>query len=50
MGLEKPEVAARMTELGARPLPGTPEVYQARNVTEFKRLGELIRRIGVRAE
>nr|WP_248291390.1 tripartite tricarboxylate transporter substrate binding protein [Neoroseomonas marina] len=49
-GLEKPEIAARMAELGARPLPGTPEVYQARNEREFVRLGDLIRRVGIRAE
>ncbi|MBR0649387.1 tripartite tricarboxylate transporter substrate binding protein [Roseomonas terrae] len=49
-GLEKPETAARMAELGARPLPGTPEVYQARNEREFVRLGDLIRRVGIRAE
>lgn len=49
-GLEKPEIVARMAELGARPLPGTPEVYQARNEREFVRLGELIRRVGIRAE
>ena len=48
--LEKPEIVARMAELGARPLPGSPEVYQARNEREFVRLGELIRRVGIRAE
>ncbi len=49
-GLEKPQTAARLLELGARPLPGPPEVYQARNVAEFARLGDLIRRVGIRAE
>jgi tripartite-type tricarboxylate transporter receptor subunit TctC len=49
-GLEKPEIVTRMAELGARPLPGAPEVYQARNEREFVRLGELIRRIGIRAD
>ena len=49
-GLEKPETVSRMAELGARPLPGTPEVYQARNEREFVRLGDLIRRVGIRAE
>lgn len=49
-GLEKPEIVSRMAELGARPLPGTPEVYQARNEREFVRLGDLIRRVGIRAE
>lgn len=49
-GLESPAVAARIAEMGARPLPGTPEVYQARNAAEFVRLGELIRRIGIRPE
>lgn len=49
-GLEKPETVARMAELGARPLPGPPEVYQARNEREFVRLGDLIRRVGIRAE
>ncbi len=49
-GLTKPETVSRMAELGARPLPGTPEVYQARNEREFVRLGDLIRRVGIRAE
>ncbi|MDB5414023.1 MAG: tripartite tricarboxylate transporter substrate binding protein [Rubritepida sp.] len=49
-GLEKPATVSRMAELGAMPLPGTPEVYQARNVAEFARLGDLIRRAGIRAE
>ncbi|MBW6399701.1 tripartite tricarboxylate transporter substrate binding protein [Roseomonas sp. HJA6] len=50
VGLSKPETASRMAELGARPLPGSPEVYQARNEREFVRLGDLIRRVGIRAE
>lgn len=49
-GLSKPETVARLRELGATPLPGTPEEYQARNAAESARLGELIRRIGIRAE
>jgi tripartite-type tricarboxylate transporter receptor subunit TctC len=49
-GLEKPETVSRLAELGARPLPGPPEVYQARNEREFTRLGDLIRRVGIRAE
>jgi tripartite-type tricarboxylate transporter receptor subunit TctC len=49
-GLQKPEIMTRMTELGARPLPGTPEIYQARNAAEFARLGQLIRRVGIRAD
>lgn len=49
-GLSKPETVARLRELGATPLPGTPEEYQARNAAEHARLGELIRRIGIRAE
>lgn len=49
-GLTKPAMVARLQELGATPLPGTPEAYQARNVAEHARLGELIRRIGIRAE
>lgn len=49
-GLQKPEIVSRMAELGARPLPGTPEAYQARNAAEFARLGELIRRVGIRAD
>lgn len=49
-GLEKPEMVSRLAELGARPIPGTPEEYQARNATEFARLGELIRRVGIRAD
>lgn len=49
-GLESPAMVARISDLGARPLPGTPEVYQARNAAEFVRLGELIRRIGITPE
>ena len=49
-GLAKPEMVARLAELGAAALPGTPEEYQARNVAQHARLGELIRRVGVRAE
>lgn len=50
VGLENPVTVSRMAELGARPLPGPPEVYQARNEREFIRLGDLIRRVGIRAE
>lgn len=49
-GLSKPEMASRMQELGATPLPGTPEEYQARNVEQFAKMGDLIRRAGIRAE
>jgi tripartite-type tricarboxylate transporter receptor subunit TctC len=49
-GLAKPEVVSRLRELGATPLPGTPAEYQARNVAEHARLGELIRRLGVKAD
>ncbi|MCW8085675.1 Bug family tripartite tricarboxylate transporter substrate binding protein [Sabulicella glaciei] len=49
-GLGKPEMVSRLAELGARPIPGTPEEYQARNAAEFARLGELIRRVGIRAD
>lgn len=49
-GLANPAIVTRMAELGARPIPGTPEAYQARNAAEFVRLGELIRRVGIRAE
>lgn len=49
-GLTRPETASRLQELGATPLPGTPEEYQARNAAEFARLGDVIRRAGIRAE
>lgn len=49
-GLAKPEVVSRLRELGATPLPGSPAEYQARNVAEHARLGELIRRLGVKAD
>ena len=49
-GLSKPQTMARLQELGATALPGTPEEYQARNVAQHARLGELIRRVGIRAE
>jgi tripartite-type tricarboxylate transporter receptor subunit TctC len=49
-GLAKPETVARLAELGAAAIPGTPEEYQARNVAQHARLGELIRRIGVKAD
>jgi len=41
---------ARLGELGAVALPGTPEEYQARNVAQHARLGELIRRVGIKAD
>lgn len=49
-GLEKPETQGRLQELGATPLPGTPAEYQARNVAEHARLGDLIRRLGIKAD
>jgi tripartite-type tricarboxylate transporter receptor subunit TctC len=49
-GLAKPEVVSRLRELGATPLPGSPAEYQARNVAEHARLGELIRRLGIKAD
>jgi len=49
-GLSKPQTMARLQDLGATALPGTPEEYQARNVAQHARLGELIRRVGIRAE
>lgn len=49
-GLSKPQTMARLRDLGATALPGTPEEYQARNVAQHARLGELIRRVGIRAE
>jgi tripartite-type tricarboxylate transporter receptor subunit TctC len=50
VGLAKPETVARLAELGAAAIPGTPEEYQARNVAQHARLGELIRRIGIKAD
>ncbi|UPY37961.1 tripartite tricarboxylate transporter substrate binding protein [Sediminicoccus sp. KRV36] len=49
-GLTKPEMVSRLAELGAAALPGTPEEYQARNVAQHARLGELIRRVGIKAD
>jgi tripartite-type tricarboxylate transporter receptor subunit TctC len=49
-GLTKPETVSRLQELGATPLPGPPEEYQARNVAQYDRMGDLIRRAGIRAE
>lgn len=49
-GLGKPDHVSRLQELGAAPIPGSPEEYQARNVQQFARLGELIRQVGIRAD
>lgn len=49
-GLGKADHVSRMQELGAAPIPGSPEEYQARNVQQFARLGELIRQVGIRAD
>jgi len=49
-GLTKPETISRLQELGATPLPGPPEEYQARNVAQYDRLGALIRRLGIHAD
>ena len=49
-GLSKPEHASRLMELGAAPIPGSPEEYQRRNEQQFARLGDLIRRVGIRAD
>ena len=49
-GLGKADHVSRLQELGAAPIPGSPEEYQARNERQFVRLGELIRQVGIRAD
>jgi len=48
--LQDPAVRARMAELGATPLGGTPEQMGAHVRTEAARWAEVVRKQGIRAE
>jgi tripartite-type tricarboxylate transporter receptor subunit TctC len=42
--------ARRLAELGATPLPGTPQAYRAHILAEHRKWGEVIRQAGIRLE
>jgi len=48
--LATPAAAQRLAELGATPIPGTPEAYRAHIAAEYAKWGEVIRRAGIRLE
>ncbi len=48
--LGTPAAAQRLAELGATPIPGTPEAYRAHIAAEYAKWGEVIRRAGIRLE
>ncbi len=48
--IRKPEVAARIRELGATPVGNSPAEFAAFQRAEFARWGEVIRSAGIRAE
>lgn len=48
--LATPAAAQRLAELGAMPIPGTPEAYRAHIAAEYAKWGEVIRRAGIRLE
>ena len=48
--IRKPEVAARIRELGANPVGNSPAEFAAFQRAEFARWGEVIRSAGIRAE
>lgn len=48
--IRRPEVAARIRELGATPVGNTPDEFAAFQRAEFRRWGEVIRAAGIRAE
>jgi tripartite-type tricarboxylate transporter receptor subunit TctC len=48
--IRRPEVAARIRELGANPVGNTPAEFAAFQRAEFARWGQVIREAGIRAE
>ncbi|MCO6419379.1 tripartite tricarboxylate transporter substrate binding protein [Siccirubricoccus sp. KC 17139] len=48
--LGTPGAAQRLAELGATPIPCTPEAYRAHILAEHGKWGEVIRRAGIRLE
>jgi tripartite-type tricarboxylate transporter receptor subunit TctC len=46
--LATPTAAQRLAEMGATPIPGTPEAYGAHIAAEHAKWGEVIRRAGIR--
>jgi tripartite-type tricarboxylate transporter receptor subunit TctC len=48
--LATPTAAQRLAELGATPIPGTPEAYRAHIAAEFAKWGDVIRRAGIRLD
>ncbi|TDH63406.1 tripartite tricarboxylate transporter substrate binding protein [Dankookia rubra] len=48
--LATPAAARRLAELGATPIPGTPEAYRAHILAEHAKWGGVIRQAGIRLE
>jgi tripartite-type tricarboxylate transporter receptor subunit TctC len=48
--LASPAAAERLAQLGATPIPGTPEAYRAHIAAEHAKWGEVIRRAGIRID
>ncbi|MBL6078726.1 tripartite tricarboxylate transporter substrate binding protein [Belnapia sp. T18] len=48
--LATPAAVQRLAELGATPIPGTPEAYRAHIDAEYTKWGDVIRRAGIRLQ
>ncbi|MBL6456378.1 tripartite tricarboxylate transporter substrate binding protein [Belnapia sp. T6] len=48
--LDSPTATRRLAELGATPIPGTPEAYRTHIAAEYAKWGEVIRKAGIRLE
>lgn len=48
--LATPTAIRRLGELGATPIPGTPEAYRDHIAAEFQKWGDVVKRAGIRLE
>jgi tripartite-type tricarboxylate transporter receptor subunit TctC len=48
--LATPTAVRRLADLGATPIPGTPEAYRDHIAAEFQKWGEVVKRAGIRLE
>ncbi|MFC7691112.1 Bug family tripartite tricarboxylate transporter substrate binding protein [Paeniroseomonas aquatica] len=48
--LATPAAVRRLADLGATPIPGTPEAYRDHIAAEFRKWGEVVKRAGIRLE